>query len=428
MKVKVLITFFLVIVDSFLAFSDVTIQECVKKAEDNYPLIKKYALLDATRDIDLSDINKSWLPRIGAYVQVTGQNVVPSFPDALSDVLKQMGQNVKGLDKIQYKVGLDVTQTIWDGGVSKVRRKVAESNEALQKISIDVELYAVRERVEDIYFAILLFEKQIEQNEITCSLLDANIEKLHSMLKNGVAMQSDVDMLEAQKLGLLQNIDQAHSSVEGYRKILEIFIGMSLKGENLLMPAAEMPVSDSSRRPELNLFEKRLYANRLSEEMTETNFMPKIGLFAQAYYGYPGFDYFKSMMTRNLSFNILAGVRISWNIDSFYNKKNNYCRNVLNKEEIAVEKDLFLFNTSLKSASQLESIKGIRKIIANDQRIVELRSKVRKAAESQLENGIIDATALLTKITDENLARLNSKYHEIKYLQDIYKLKYILNQ
>ena len=63
-----------------------------------------------------------------------------------------------------------------------------------------------------------------------------------------------------------------------------------------------------------------------------------------------------------------------------------------------------------------------------DSRIVELRANVRRAAEAQLENGVIDATALLSKITDENQARLASAYHEIQFIQSIYQLKYTLNR
>ena len=42
--------------------------------------------------------------------------------------------------------------------------------------------------------------------------------------------------------------------------------------------------------------------------------------------------------------------------------------------------------------------------MADDSRIVELRRSVRKVAESQLENGVIDATSLLDKITAESQA------------------------
>lgn len=426
---KQFITFLLfAIISSLCGYAQITIEECVRLAEDNYPLIKKYELLSATREIDLSDINTSWLPRIGAYGQVTGQNVVPSFPKPLTGVLEQMGQEMKGLGKVQYKVGVDVSQTIWDGGTSAVRRDMTRSREETQRATLDVELYSVRERVENLYFAVLLTEEQIAQNQVTQNLLISNLEKLRAMLRNGTAMQSDLDMVEAQSLTLAQNIAMAQNAVKGYRCVLGIFTGKNLENQQFTRPTATEPQSSESERPELKLFESRLRLNRLSDRLTDTSLMPKIGFFAQAYYGYPGFDYFKSMINRDLSFNILAGVKVSWNIDSFYTRKNSSRKTLVNAENIAADRDLFIFNSDMQTASQRVAIEGIRNIMKDDSKIIELRSNVRKAAESQLENGIIDATALLTKISDENLARLTAQLHTIQLLQEIYKLKYILNR
>ncbi len=408
--------------------AQVSIEECVAKAEANYPLISKYGLLEATRDIDLAEINNSWLPRIGVYGQVTGQNVVPAFPKTLAGVLDQMGQSMRGLGKVQYKIGVDVSQNIWDGGASKARREMTRAQEATSQSALDVELYAVRQRVESVFFAILFTEEQIEQSEITLNLLQKNLQQLQSKVRNGVAMQSDADMVEAQALTLKQNIAQAESAVKGYREVLEIFIGESIEGKKLTRPSAEMPLSDANNRPELKLFDKRLQANEAAQKLTDTSLMPKIGLFAQAYYGYPGFDYFKSMMNRDLSFNILAGVKASWNIDSFYSKKNNHRQTLIKAQEIEADKDLFLFNNGIQSASQREAIQGLRDVMKDDARIIELRGNVRKAAESQLTNGIIDANALLTKISDENIAQLNARLHEIQLIKEIYNLKYTLNQ
>ncbi len=408
--------------------AQVTIEDCVTKAEANYPLISKYRLLEATRDIDLAEINNSWLPRIGVYGQVTGQNAVPAFPKYLSDMMDQMGQNIRGLGRVQYKIGVDVSQNIWDGGSSKARREVTRAQEAVNKSALDVEMYAVRQRVESVFFAILLTEEQIEQSEITYNLLQKNLAQLQSKVRNGVAMQCDADMVEAQSLALKQNIAQAKSAAEGYRDVLELFIGESIKGMKLERPSAELPLSNENNRPELRLFERRRQANETMQRLTDTSLMPKIGLFAQAYYGYPGFDYFKSMMNRNLSFNILAGVKASWNIDSFYSKKNNHRQTIVKAQEIEADKDLFLFNNKIQSASEKETIQGLRDVMKDDSRIIELRGNVRKAAESQLANGIIDATALLTKISDENIAQLNARLHEIQLIKEIYNLKYTLNQ
>lgn len=408
--------------------AEITIEECVAKAEAHYPSVRKYDLLAATKDIDLSEINRSWLPRMSVYGQLTGQNAVPSFPETLAGVLEQMGQEMKGLGKLQYKAGVDVTQSIWDGGTSAARRNLVRSQNDARRAALDVELYAVRQRVENIYFALLLIEEQTAQNNVTYNLLISNLEKLRSMLKNGVAMQSDLDMVEAQALGLKQIIAQAQSAAQGYRRVLELFVGESLDGETFVRPTGEMPLDKESDRPELRLFEKQLGANEATKKLSDTSLMPKIGLFAQAYYGYPGFDYFKSMINRDLTFNIMAGVKVSWNIDSFYNRKNTSRKTAVNAENIDADRELFIFNSDLQSASQIETIKGLRAVIKDDERIVALRANVRKAAESQLDNGMIDATALLTKISDENVAEIASKLHEIQLIQEIYKLKYTLNR
>lgn len=284
------------------------------------------------------------------------------------------------------------------------------------------------QRVENLFFAILLSEEQIKLKQNTISLLRSNLEKLQSMLQNGTAMQSDVDMIEAQALVIEQDIVMAQSSADGYRKVLEIFVGASLNDCELEKPSMSIPEPSESKRPELKLFEGKLRLIEAGQRLFDTSIMPKIGFFAQAYYGYPGYDYFKSMMNRDLSFNILAGIKVSWNIDSFYTRKNKSRRNAIETQNIRTDKDVFLFNSDMQSASVMESINGLRRVISKDKEIISLREKVRKSAESQLENGVIDATAFLTKVNDENQAVLTASFHEIELLQEISNLKYILNQ
>lgn len=425
---KYLSIFLFTVISTVCCHAEITMSQCVDKALANYPLIKKYDLIASTCNIELSDINKSWLPRISTYAQGTVQNVVPSFPKTLSGVLDQMGQPMEGLSKFQYKVGVDVSQTIWDGGVSKAQREMKRASAQTQRDALDVELYAARQRVENLYFAILLTQEQIEQNNNTATLIKSNLEKLRSMLANGTAMQSDVNMVEAQLLGLEQNIIEARSALKGYRRVLELFIGEDLNGEKLVRPDVAFPHETKSNRPELRLFESRLAATKVAQRLSDTSLMPKIGLFAQAYYGYPGFDYFKSMINRDLSFNILAGIKVNWNIDSFYTRKNVARKTTVDRKNILAEKDTFLFNSDMQSASQKETIDGLREVMTNDARIISLRTSVREAAESQLRNGIIDTTTLLTKITDENQAKLTAQFHDIQLLQEITNLKYTLNR
>lgn len=418
----------LCVISSLGLHAGITVEECVDKAIANYPLVRKYGLMTATKDVSLDEINRSWLPRLAVSGQATVQNAVPSFPDALADVIDKMGHEMKGLGKVQYKAAAEVSQTIWDGGAAEARRGLARSTEALQRASVDVEMYSVRERVENLYFAILLTEEHISQSRVTLGLLTGNLEKLRSMERNGTAMRADVDMVEAQTLVLGQTIAQARSAADSYRRVLSLFTGESLDGVTLEMPSAEMPAVAEPDRPELRLFDCRLAVSRASQRLADTALYPRVGFFAQAYYGYPGFNYFQSMVDRDMSFNILAGIKLSWNIDAFYTKKTTARKTAVDDAQTAVDRDLFLFNTAMQTASQSETINGLREVMKDDSRIVALRASVRKAAESQLENGIIDTTALLSKISDESLAQLTARFHEIQLLQEIYKLKYTLDR
>ena len=408
--------------------AQVTLEECIALAEENYPIISKYDLLEQTKEVNLSNINKGWLPQINVYGQGTVQNDTPSLPESLINIINQTGTNIAGLNEWQYRIGADISQNIWDGGTSKVHRKIERAEDAERQAAIDVQLYAVRERVEDLYFGILLMDAQIEQVKNMQLLLQSNLDKLRIMQSNGTAMQSDVDMVEAEYLGTVQQLTQAESASQSYRNVLGLFMGKSIVGQKLVKPEAFIPQDLMPSRPELKYFEKQLQTNEARNASITANMMPKIGLFAQLYYGYTGFDYFENMMNRNPSFNILAGVKLSWNIGALYNKKNDRMKLKLSSDNINVERDIFLFNINLQSRSQLDHIDELKAVIKNNDRIVELRTNVRKAAESQLDNGVIDATALLTKLTDEKQARLTAVYHEIQLLQSIYELKYTLNK
>ncbi len=409
-------------------YAQVTLDECVALARENYPLIRKYDILKELRDVNLSDIDKSWLPQISVYGQGTTQNVVPSLPDGLTRILSQAGADMPGLNRQQYKAGIDLSQTIWDGGASKSQRKIERALMAERQAELDVQMYAVTERVENLFFVILLIDEQIKQTKMTVELLDNNLRRMKAMLSNGVAMQSDVDMVEARYLSTVRQLTQAQASAASYRKMMEIFTGRGLDGKILVKPQASVPDDMSPDRPELRLFNARMLTNNIREGGIKVALKPRISVFAQAFYGYPGFDYFKSMTSRDPSANVLAGLRMSWSIGGLYTKRNEERRLRLSTDGISSDRDVFLHNTSIQMQAQNDDIRALERIMKDDGRIVELQVNVRRAAESQLQNGVIDATALLSKITDENQARLTMAYHEIQLMQRIYKLKHTLNR
>ena len=404
-----------------------TLEECQQLACDHYPEIRQYDLIRQSEQYDLSNAARSWLPQVSFSAQATWQNRVPEFPSALSGMLDQAGVSLRGLDKDQYKVALEVNQTIWDGGQSQADRRVIEATADEHRQATEVDLYAVKGRVNDLYFGILLLEERLGQTDLTIALLQSNLDKVRSLVTNGVAMQTDADAVEAELLSVQQQRVQIEASQESYRRMLELFIGQRL-AERLERPELVETVSGESARPELawiDAQQERLAAQELSVKSATR---PRFGVFAQGYYGYPGLDYFAGMVSTDWTWNALIGVKMSWNFGAYYTKKNRLSNLRVAKQQLDIQRDVFLFNTDLQVAEEQGNISRLRRALADDNRIVALRRSVREAAESQLRNGVIDTNDLLRKITDEASARSARSLREVELLKAIYELKYTINR
>lgn len=404
-----------------------TLEACQQLACDHYPEIRQYDLIRQSEQYDLSNAARSWLPQVSFSAQATWQNRVPEFPSALSGMLDQAGVSLRGLDKDQYKVALEVNQTIWDGGQSQADRRVIEATADEHRQATEVDLYAVKGRVNDLYFGILLLEERLGQTDLTIALLQSNLDKVRSLVTNGVAMQTDADAVEAELLSVQQQRVQIEASRESYRRMLELFIGQRL-AERLERPELVEAVSGESARPELawiDAQQERLAAQELSVKSATR---PRFGVFAQGYYGYPGLDYFAGMVSTDWTWNALIGVKMSWNFGAYYTKKNRLSNLRVVQQQLDIQRDVFLFNTDLQVAEEQGNISRLRRALADDDRIVALRRSVREAAESKLRNGVIDTNDLLRKITDEASARSARSLREVELLKAICELKYTINR
>lgn len=305
------------------AGAQLTLDSCRLLARNHYPEIRRYDLVRQTEEYTLSNARREWLPQLSLSAQATWQTAVPAFPDALTGMLTQYGVGMPGMNKDQYKVQLEVTQTIWDGGKSAADKRIAEAEAAEQRQATDVDLYALEGRVDDLYFGILLLDERVAQTKLTLGLLRSNLDKVRSLQRNGAAMQSDADAVEAELLTVEQQLAQVEASRESYRRMLELFIGEELAGRALVRPDVAEPASFETARPELALFDAQAEKLAAQRRLVKSATRPRFGLFAQGYYGYPGMDYFESMMSNDWSWNALVGFRMSWNFGAFYTKKNS---------------------------------------------------------------------------------------------------------
>lgn len=405
-----------------------TLEECHRLAKENYPEIKRYELIDKSEQYNIKNALMAWAPQINISGQATYQSASPTYPEVFNTFLAMNGIDMLGIDKLQYKAAIDVNQNIWDGGYTKANRDIAKADAKAERKQNEIALYNLQSRINDIYFGILLLEERKAQTENLIEVLESNLSRIKVYQKNDIAMQSDVDAIEVEVLTAKQNLEQIKSSLKSYRQMLEIFIGQSLKDEKLQRPTMIQIANQTSKRAELQLFEAQKEKLSAQRKAINSSLMPRFSLFGQFYYGYPGLDMFQAMIEPNPTLNAIGGVRLSWNLGGFYTKKNSLNKISVAEQQIEVQKDVFLFNTHLQLAKNNSEIERLQQALKEDDKIIELRRLIRIAAESKMENGLIDATELLEKINQEASSLINRSQHEIELLQNIYKIKQTLNQ
>ncbi|MCR5270226.1 MAG: TolC family protein [Prevotella sp.] len=405
-----------------------TLEECQLAAEQNYPLIKQYDLIAKTTQLTVANIQKGWLPQVSASAQATYQSDVMSWPDQMKSLFGRMDVEIKGLKKDQYRVGIDVSQTIFDGGAISSQKMIAREQGKVQEAQNEVNMYQVRKRVNEMYFALLMLDEQMTLNHDLQELLTGNERKLEAMAKGGTASESDWQSVKAERLEIAQQTTSLVSQKRMLTRMLSTFCGIEVKSvQKPVVGSKDTGLTTGIRRPELRALDAQIGLLNAQEKALSSALMPKIGVFAQGYYGYPGLNMFEDMMSHDWSLNGLVGARLTWNIGALYTHKNDKTKLQVQRELTESNRELFLFNNRLEQIQQNEDITRYQKLIADDEEIIALRVAVRKAAESKLSHGIIDVNDLLREINQENAARVQQSIHEIEMLKQIYDNQFTTN-
>jgi len=424
--------------------AQITLDKCQALARENYPLIKQYGLIEQSTDYSVANALKAYLPQVSFSAQATYQSDVASFPKKMSDMYEQIGINMKGLNKDQYRVALDVNQLIWDGGIARAQKESSKAEGNVSAQSVETELYALRERINMLYFGLLILNEQLRQNNLLQELLQSNYNTVDAYVKNGVAMPGDLQAIKAEQLTVSQQRIQIESAEKAYRTLLSVMTGQAIDDaatfvkppasfyggsleKSLVNVTGSSLAGLSNNRPELRLFEMQSVQIEVRKRSIVASTMPRIGVFVQGFYGNPGLNLFKDMTEDKWTWNYIAGLRMQWNFGSFYTKKGDIAKLSLAQQQIDNRRETFLFNTGLQDIQQQQSIEKMRKMMIDDDEIIRLRMSIRQSSEAKFANGTITISELLKDITAESQALLSKTLHELEWLQNIYELKEIRN-
>lgn len=404
----------------------VTLTQCYEWARANYPQIRRYGLIGQTEQYNLSNAAKGWLPQLTVNAKATYQSEVTKLPfdtEKLSTVLP--GLDIPTLSKDQYQVVAEVNQNIWDGGTISTTRQLTKAQAAADREQLETDLYILNDRVNQLYFGCLLQEELIRQNVLLQKELQINIDRITAMMENGVANQSDRESMEVELLNARQKEIELKASRVAFGRMLSALIGKPYdEGRMLAVPSVPgNPLSGQINRPELKALDAKSYLLELQNKQITNALMPRVGAFLQGGYGRPGLN----MLEDSFSPFYIAGLRLSWNMGKLYTLKNDRRKVSTNLQQVEVERETFLFNTSLQLMQQNTEIQKMSDLMKADDEIIRLRNSIKKAAEVKLANGVISVTDLIREINAEDLAKQAAATHRIQHLNAIYNYMYTTN-
>jgi len=402
----------------YLKAQEISIDDCQQLARANYPAIKQLDLIEKSAAFQLSNISKAWLPQLSLNAKATYQS------DAIKIDIPPAGIKLNQ-SKDQYNVALDVSQTIWDGGATKAQKSLTKAQSETEKQKVELDLYALTDRVNQLFFGILLINEQLQQIRILKADLETNIKKVQALEANGIAYASDVDMLMVEQINANQREMDLQLTQKSFIEMLSAFTKKELNQQTIYQkPLLPQVKTDSiNNRPELLLLNQQYKLYESQRELVKTSTRPKLGLFAQGGYGRPGLN----MLANDFMPYYIGGVRLSWNISSFYTRKNELEKITVQQNSVNTQRETFIFNTSLQNKQQLNEIDKLKSAMANDDKIIALRTRIKTATSARVDNGTATVTDLIRDLNAENNAKQMRSLHEIQLYSAIYQLKYQTN-
>ncbi|MBK7376340.1 MAG: TolC family protein [Chitinophagaceae bacterium] len=423
MKIKhIIISCLLFAADRLMAQDKpvLTLEQCYTLASTVSPLAEQKALTIRAGNMAEKNQNLKWLPQVDLNAQATYQSAVTSFPAKLPNV------TVEELSKDQYKGTLDILQPVYDGGVISTQKKLQHATTNVESQRVEVDLFQLRSKVNGYFFTAILMEENIRVMNLVKDDLDNNIKKLTAQAANGIATNSNVDVLKAELLKTSQKIIEYNAARKAAIQMLEILTGTAIaESTSFVKPAGAANTDEAvSDRPELKLFDFQKQQFQLQSKLIGARSNPRFSFFANGGYGKPGLN----MLKNEFQWFYTGGVRLSIPITGQFTKQRDQRVIKIQEQIVERQKENFLNNNRQLLVQQKNEVEKYKQLVATDAEIVALRTKIKENASFRLANGIITSSDYITELNAESQAMLTQKLHEIQWLQSQYNYKLILGK
>ncbi len=414
--IKLLFVALLFPVHVLTAQETVTLEQCQTWARENHPVLKQLDLYQQILALKNENNSTSYLPQVNLNGQATYQSDVTKIGISIPNMA------IPTVDKDQYKVYLDLKQTIWDGGLSKAKGLINQAENAGNLQQTEVELYQVKEKVNQFFFTSFLIQENLNILDKKTETLSERQKIIESAVHNGMVLSSELDQLLAEKIKTDQQTTELKSNKETVLYALSILTGKTPDQLTKLVLPDEVLVQDKPlKRPELDLFSKQNDILNANSEILKKQRNPKLFGFGQAGYGKPGLN----MLNNKFDTYYLLGVGFSWNVLDWKTTNRQQQMIKLQQDIVQTKQESFVRNIDLATDQQNKQISQISDLLRSDTQLIEVRERITKTSASKLENGTITTADYIQDLNAETTARLTLQTHKIQLKEAQVKLENI---
>lgn len=384
-------------------------------AIDTDPRVQQFSLLNTQTDLRLQNISALRLPSVSVESYGQYQSDVAHLP---ADAGPFAGLFAPPNDTYDGSIRID--QRLFDSTIN-AQAALERAQLAENQARVRSTLFALRQQVNDAFFAAAALEARAGSLAATIDDLNARLQETNARVQQGTALASDAAAIEATVLQRQQEADDLQSSRRAALDRLGTLTGQIVgDSDTLRLPDLSAAVAEARRsqatlrsRPEYEQFARTRDRLGRQQELTAAQDRPRISTYARIGYGKPGLNFAAS----DFESYALGGVRLQWNAWTWGSAGRE--REALAVQQRIVAADEAAFTRSLTTSIEGDeaAIDRLQRSLQSDERIVTLREQVERSTQARLQEGVVTASEYLDRSAELLQARFARSGHEVELAQ-----------
>lgn len=384
--------------------------ECHRSAMETHPFHVQKDIYLQSKELNLKNQSVNWYPSVDVNGRYTWQSEVVQLPFA---------EFIPGFEKpsmphYNYKLTVDVHQTVYDGGMTRMGKELEESRYEVNRQKVEVSLNQLKEQVNGIFFFILALQQQEKTIQLKLDELQERLSVMESGVKNATILASDLSVLKAESLKVNQQLAEISISSSSALSILKQLTSLEISDITVLaLPESELHTANEAILPEHLLYELQIRNLDASIRLVDRQRYPKAFVFGQLGYGNPALDFFRDEFRGYY----IVGAGLQWKVWDWSKTSRTRQDLALQQGLIQTQKEAFDKNLNIRLEEQMADIVKYQEAVSIDKDILVLRQEITRAAVSKLENGVITPTQYIAELNAETEARILLDLHLIQLEQ-----------